>query len=52
MLPSSEIAAKVLMDLYMDSQYVCRHMAKQMLHANISPFIVLIWAQATYAGEL
>ena len=40
MLRLSEIAAKVMMDLYMDSQYVRHHMAKQMLNANISPFIV------------
>ena len=34
-----EIVAKV-MDLYVDSQYVRHHMAKQMLNANISPSIV------------
>ena len=39
MLRLSEIAAKI-MDLYMDSQHVRHHMAKQMLNANISPFIV------------
>ena len=40
MLRLSEIAAKI-MDLYMDSQYFRHHMAKQMLNANISPFIAL-----------
>ena len=38
MLWLSEIAAKI-MDLYMDSQYARHHTAKQMLNANISPFI-------------
>ena len=35
-----EIVSKVI-DLYVDSQYVCHHMAKQMLNANISPSIVI-----------
>ena len=39
MLRLSEIVAKI-MDQYMDSQYVCHHMAKKMPNANISPFIV------------
>ena len=39
MLRLSEIAAKT-MDLYMDSQYIRHYMAKQMLNANISSFIV------------
>ena len=39
MLRLSEIATKI-MDLYMDSQCVHHHIAKQMLNANISPFIV------------
>ena len=35
-----EIVGKVI-DLYMDSQNVRHHMAKQMLNANISPSIVI-----------